>query len=350
MQEPGWGLPEPYDTQPVRGFHPMRWVVLGLLGIVLIFLAFFVPIPVLYEYLPGPAPKVDRLISIDGARTYSSEGAFRLTTVSVDTQVTFAEWVASGFDPQKAVVSRDQVTGGQSLDKLQQQQETQMSESNQSAKEVALAALGIARPKGDGARVVGTLKDKPAHGVLFKGDVILKVGAEEIDTVCDAGRQIDTYEVGESVDVTVRRKGKLKTLSLETVANPQDPASPFIGVAMDEVNYSFEPGLDVRFDPGEIAGPSAGLMFALQIYDQLTPDDLTHGRQIAGTGEIGCDGGVAPIGGVEQKVAGAAREGAEIFLAPTLNAEAAREAAGEDIQVVSVSTFSDALEFLEGLD
>lgn len=350
MQEPGWGLPEPPGAHPVRGFHPVRWIVFGLVGIVLIFLAFFVPIPVLYEYLPGPAPKVDRLITIDGARTYSSEGAFRLTTVSVDTQVTFVEWVVSGFDPQKAVVTREQVTGGQSLNRLQQQQEEQMSESNQSAKEVALAALGIAKPKGEGARVVGTLPDNPAHGVLLEDDVILEVGDQKVDTVCDAGRAIDRYEVGERIDVTVRRKGRLKTFALDTVANPQDPASPFIGVAMDEVNYSFDPGLDVDFDPGEIAGPSAGLMFALQIYDQLTPDDLTNGRQIAGTGEIGCDGGVGPIGGVEQKVAGAAREGAEIFLAPTLNAKAAREAAGEGIQVVSISTFSEAVEFLEGLD
>ena len=69
MQEPGWGLPEPFDAQPVRGFNPFRWVVLALIGMVLAFAAFFVPIPVLYEYLPGPAPKVDRLITIDGART-----------------------------------------------------------------------------------------------------------------------------------------------------------------------------------------------------------------------------------------------------------------------------------------
>ena len=119
---------------------------------------------------------------------------------------------------------------------------------------------------------------------------------------------------------------------------------------MEEINYEFDPGLDVKFDPGEIAGPSAGLMLALQIYDRLTPDDLTHGKQIAGTGEISCDGGVGPIGGIEQKVAGAAREGAEIFLAPTLNAADAREAAGDDIQVVSISTFDDAVKFLEGLD
>lgn len=350
MQREGWDLPAPPGVEPVNGFRPFRWMVGGFIGVVLIALAFFVPIPVLYEYLPGPAPKVDDLITVSGARTYSSEGSFRLTTVSVDTQVTFAEWVASGFDPDTSVVSREQVTGGQSLTRLQKQQVEQMSQSNQSAKEVALSALGIARPEGDGARVVAALENTPAEGVLRKGDLILEIDGDEVGTVCDAGREIDEHEVGDEFELTIERDGKKKTLRVGTVADPQDPESPFVGIAMEEVNYSFEPGIEIEFEPGEIAGPSAGLMFALQIYDQLTPDDLTQGRQIAGTGEIGCDGGVGPIGGVEQKVAGAEREGAEIFLAPSLNAADARKAAGDDIEVVSISNFGEAVEYLEGLN
>lgn len=350
MQREGWDLPAPPGVEPVNGFRPFRWMIASFIGLLLVGLAFFVPIPVLYEYLPGPAPKVDDLISVEGARTYSSEGSFRLTTVSVDTQVTFAEWVASGFDPDTSVVSRDQVTGGQSLTRLQRQQEEAMNQSNQSAKEVALSALGIAAPEGDGARVVAALEDTPAEGILEKGDLIVEIDGQEIGTVCDAGREIDEHEVGDEVAITVERDGKRKTLRVKTVANPQDPESPFVGIAMEEVNYRFDPGVDIKFEPGEIAGPSAGLMFALQIYDQLTPDDLTHGRQIAGTGEIGCDGGVGPIGGVEQKVAGAEREGAEIFLAPSLNAADARRAGGDDIEVVSVSNFREAVEYLEGLN
>lgn len=349
MQQSEWDLPDP-GVQPVRGFNPLRWVIFGLVGIVLVFIAFFVPIPVLYEFEPGPAPKVDRLLEIEGARTYSSEGTFRLTTVSVDTQITFVKWIASGLNPDTVVVTRDQVTGGQSLSQLQEQQEQQMDESHQSATEVALTALGVAKPTGNGAKVVAALRDYPADGVLEQDDVIVKIGETEVQTVCDAGREIDRYEVGERVEFTVRRDGRLRKVGLETVANPEDPNTSFVGIMMDEVAYEFDPGVDIKFEPGEIAGPSAGLMFALQIYDQMTPDDLTHGKQIAGTGEIGCDGGVGPIGGVEQKVAAAKREGAEIFLAPTLNAKAAREAARGGIQVVSVSTFDDALEFLEGLD
>jgi PDZ domain-containing protein len=95
--------------------------------------------------------------------------------------------------------------------------------------------------------------------------------------------------------------------------------------------------------------PSGGLMMALTLYDLLTPDDLTRGRAIAGTGALECDGGVVPIGGIEQKVAGAEQEGAEIFLSPAGNVEAARRAA-DDIEVVAIARFEDALEYLDGLD
>src|SRR6266508_653215 len=42
----------------------------------------------------------------------------------------------------------------------------------------------------------------------------------------------------------------------------------------------------VSINTENIGGPSAGLMFALSIYDRLTPGDLTGGRRIAGTGQI----------------------------------------------------------------
>jgi PDZ domain-containing protein len=117
---------------------------------------------------------------------------------------------------------------------------------------------------------------------------------------------------------------------------------------MESVNYRFDPGFKIEFETGEIAGPSAGLMFSLALYDRLTPDDLTAGRKIAGTGTIECDGGVGPIGGIEQKVAGAQARGAEIFLAPQANSASA-QAVADDIEVVPISTFGDAITYLEGL-
>ena len=57
----------------------------------------------------------------------------------------------------------------------------------------------------------------------------------------------------------------------------------------------------VKIDSHEIGGPSAGLMFTLEIYNQLVDEDLTRGHEIAGTGTINEKGEIGPIGGIQQK-------------------------------------------------
>ena len=102
----------------------------------------------------------------------------------------------------------------------------------------------------------------------------------------------------------------------------------------------------ISIDSGDIGGPSAGLMWALGLYELMTPGDLTGGRTIAGTGTIDLRGHVGPIGGIRDKVVAAEHAGATIFLAP---AEDMNELAAVDtgaMKVISVATFGDALQAL----
>nr|WP_281378680.1 S16 family serine protease [Paenibacillus phyllosphaerae] len=108
----------------------------------------------------------------------------------------------------------------------------------------------------------------------------------------------------------------------------------------------------VTIEAGDIGGPSAGLMFALQTLDLLTAGDLTAGLQVAGTGTIDADGTVGPIGGIDHKVVAADRAGAQVFLVPEKNAEAAREKAsaiGTDMLIVSVTSLPEAVEALHSM-
>lgn len=307
------------------------------------------PIPIFYAYVPGPVRDVVPLVEITGAETYSSEGALYLTTVSVDTHVTFVDWISAVIDPNSTIIMKeDLVPSGTSLEDLEEQQREQMDSSKQHALEVAVAALGLGKPEGDGARVLGTEPSFPAEGKLLEGDVIRRIDGEKVETTCDVGILVDSHEPGDFIRITVRRDGGSKTVVIRSARSPSDPDAPFVGVYMEDVGYRFDPGVDVDIKTGKIAGPSAGLMFSLAIYDLLTPEDITGGRKIAGTGEIACDGGVMPIGGIEQKVAGAEREGAEVFFSPAANYQDALSAAGSGIEVVSVSNFRAALEYLEG--
>ena len=340
-------LPEPLGVEPVKPSPLLRRLVAVVVLLGLAFAALRLPIPIFYAYLPGPVRDVEQLVEVDGAETYSSEGALYLTTVSVDIEVTFVDWVAALVDPNSDIVMKEAVTQGQSFSDLEKRQIEEMKTSKVAAEEVVFSALGLGSPTGDGARIEEVAPGTPAEEYLRSGDLVLKVDGTEVQTTCDVGRAVKDREPGDPVRMTVRRDGSPRSFTIETFPDPQDPDRPLIGIFMSDVNRRFEPGIDVEFETGEIAGPSAGLMFSLALYDRLTPDDVTGGRAIAGTGTIACDGAVGAIGGIEQKVAGAEDEGAEIFLAPAANYEAAL-AAADEIQVVKVSTFAAALRYLEG--
>jgi PDZ domain-containing protein len=120
-----------------------------------------------------------------------------------------------------------------------------------------------------------------------------------------------------------------------------------VGVSLGTV-YDFP--IDVENNVGdEVGGPSAGTMFALAIYDRLTPGSLTGGRTVAGTGTMSPDGTVGPIGGVRQKIAGAAAAGAKVFLVPDANCAEAAQGSDHGMTLVRVATFDEAVKELTAL-
>jgi PDZ domain-containing protein len=131
---------------------------------------------------------------------------------------------------------------------------------------------------------------------------------------------------------------------------PAEPdGSPRIGITVESAGFDVDLPFPAEIVPQKISGgPSAGLIFTLTVYNLVTPEDLTGGRRIAGTGAINPDGTVGPIGGVQQKVIGAEWTGAEYFLSPPENYADAL-AAARRIEVVEVATAEQAIEFLRRL-
>ncbi len=85
-------------------------------------------------------------------------------------------------------------------------------------------------------------------------------------------------------------------------------------------------------------------MFTMEIYNQLTPDDITGGKRIAGTGTVNLDGKVGQIGGVKFKVMAAEKAGADLFIVPTENYEQAQEAQA-NIPLLEVENIDDIIEY-----
>ncbi len=335
-----WELPLPPPPRPGKPRSPVKLVVITTVVVLLALVSISVPIPIFFLYLPGPVRNVHELVEIDDVRTYSSEGQLLMTTVSVDTEVTLYEVLAASIDEHKDVVPAEDVTGGESLEDLQERNIRDMQVSKQAAREVVFEALGLSA---QGALIRRTIEGSNAAKVLEVGDVIVSIGGTSVGGACDIRSVMANYEPGDQVPLTILRDDVTMDITIGALGHPEDPSFAFLGVD----SAPFEPPVHVTFKTGQIAGPSAGLMFTLALYDRLTPDDLTSGRTIAGTGTINCDGSVGPIGGIEEKIAAAEQAGAEVFLAPAANYEAAKGAAG-DIEVVSVDTFGDAVAFLEG--
>jgi PDZ domain-containing protein len=92
------------------------------------------------------------------------------------------------------------------------------------------------------------------------------------------------------------------------------------------------------------------MMFALALYDKLTPGPLAGGRTVAGTGTIDPDGTVGPIGGIQQKVNGAKAAGATVFLAPASDCDSAGSAHVDGITVYRIEKLQDSVDVLTELN
>jgi PDZ domain-containing protein len=91
-------------------------------------------------------------------------------------------------------------------------------------------------------------------------------------------------------------------------------------------------------------------MFALGIMDKLTPDTLTGGKRIAGTGTIDNAGEIGPIGGIRQKMYAARDTGdASYFLAPASNCDEVTGHIPSGLHVFAVKTLADSLKVLEAV-
>jgi PDZ domain-containing protein len=223
-----------------------------------------------------------------------------------------------------------------------------MSRSQLVAITVALEELGReVEVVPNGVEVTLVVPGAPADGILEVGDLIVGVNGEEVLTVDELQEAFDEVEPGDEVELRVDREGQtpaVRELTVPTRAAEDDPERAVMGVQVEN-SEEFEFPVDIEIDAGGIGGPSAGLAFALDIVDEYGDEDLTRGRTIVVTGALGLDGTVLPIGGIKQKAIGAKEAGADIFVVPDANFEDARDAV-DDLRVVAVSTFDEALELL----
>jgi Lon-like protease len=337
-----------FDETVIETRRPKRHPFLTLLGLALLLFALLMPLPYVVVS-PGPATDTlgnvgsTSLITINGAKTYPTDGALMLTTVSVSDPkssvrggLVLEQWIR----PRQAILPRTTFyPDDQDAGVIQQRDAEAMELSQQNATTAALTYLGYDLPST--IRILRVLADTPAEGVLKAGDEVLTIDGRAITSVEQVPAFVRDREPGTPVQFTVRREGKTLSLKTESIANPDGAA--FVGFAVVTVyEYPFE--VKIRLD--DVGGPSAGLMFALGIVEKLGPESITQGRRIAGTGTIEDSGQVGPIGGIVEKLQGARKRGATLFLAPAKNCEDITYIP-DGLTVVPVRNLSEAIKVLK---
>jgi PDZ domain-containing protein len=318
-------------------------VALGLVGLATAFVLWILPADD-FIFTPGNPKPLDDKVVVEGGRA-TGEGDVYYVDIFVR-RTSRLEELFPGLRPEGSTVVPEQalLPPGTSEAERDRQTTEEMERSELIASAVALRELGYdVRATPRGARVIDVAQDVPAAEKLERGDVIVAVDGTAVRTPDDLRREIGRRKPRDEASLTIRREGKQMELVVRTVA-ASDPERPILGIFVDqEADISLP--LDVEIDLGSVGGPSAGLPFAIEIARMLGRD-VTHGCDVAATGELALDGAVLSVGGVKQKTIGVRDTGVDVFLVPSgENAEVAQENA-EGLEIVPVESFQQALRLL----
>tara|TARA_B100001996_G_C18602997_1_gene570622 strand:+ start:45 stop:965 length:921 start_codon:yes stop_codon:yes gene_type:complete len=204
--------------------------------------------------------------------------------------------------------------------------------------------------KGDGVLVVGILDDSPVKDKLLKGDLLTTINDEQIFSASEFIATLRKYDIGETVTIGLTRDidgiDTEISISTELIEHIEYDNEPMVGFLATTVNERFDFPFEIDIKTGNVGGPSAGLMMALNVYNNLIPNDITNSLIVAGTGTIEIDGSVGPVGGIRQKVIAAKRAGSELILVPTANYEEASPFSTDETAIVPVDSFEEALKVI----
>ncbi|MET1030079.1 SepM family pheromone-processing serine protease [Domibacillus tundrae] len=323
--------------------------------------AAFIPLPY-YVTKPGGAHELDPIVHVDGGDV-NDTSTLMLTTIRMGPANVYSYAWASVRDYEEILPKEDVRYPHESDDEYNVRQFHLMDTSQQNA--VTVAFDEAEKPYDwtyNGIYVLGVFPGMPAEKMLEAGDRITSIDGRDIKSSKEMTDYVQSKNPGEAVTIAFTRNKKKyeKTIQLRAFAELDGKSGLGISLADDRTLKS-EP--KVKLEADEIGGPSAGLMFSLEIYDQLVEEDIAAGLKVAGTGTIASDGTVGRIGGIAQKVVAADRAGAQFFFAPDdelpadrsnlkTNYEEAKKAAeniGTDMIIVPVKVFSDAVDYLNNI-
>lgn len=305
----------------------------------------FYPLPY-YIYSGGGTIDVSDRLEIEDS--YESKGSYHLCYVS-ELRATIPSYLIAKILPSWDLVPMEDVSlnDEETEEDIVIRDKIFLNDANMNAISVAFQKAGKTFTITDTKNYIIYI-DKKAKTDLKIGDNIQAVDQIPLNNLSELQQIVQGKEVGDKLTFEVERDGEIVACEAEVF---EQEKRKYVGISL-QTNFIYEtdPKVELHFSETE-AGPSGGLMLTLSIYDQLIEEDITKGRKIAGTGTIDKDGNVGSIGGVKYKLAGAVKEGSDVFIVPNgENYEECIKLQKEkdyDIEIIGVSTFDEALEKLK---
>lgn len=324
----------------IKSFIVENYKFLLVWGII-IFL-FFYEFPFVI-YTPGGIVNLESRIEVEDG--YETEGSLNMSYVSL-VKGTLPMILLSYVIPNWDLIKSSEITiENESVDELLEMEKLYMQSSIDNATILAYQTAGAEINITREVNNIIYISDE-AETNLEVYDEILQADGQDITTVDELKEIVNSKTEGDTIIFAVNRNGKEQ----ECQAKIYDTSDGLkVGISfLTTYEYETDPKISVETKASE-SGSSGGLMLTLAIYNALTPDDITKGRTIVGTGTISLDGTVGAIDGVKYKILGADKNDAEIFLCPMENYEEALRVKEEfdlDIKIHGVATFQEALEYL----
>lgn len=312
-----------------------------------------------YISRPGGAYELSPLVEVEGGDE-DDEGTLSLMTITM-MNATPSLYVFSLFQESYKVLESNQVRSPHESDEEYNVRQLKlMSDSQVNALKVAFEKAEMPyEVVNNGVFVLNVLEGGAADNVLQPGDRILSIDQQQYRTMEEFVDYLAGKEVGETVELVFERENRQITESVELAPLPTDLSRAGLGISfVEDKSITTDPNVTINSD--QIGGPSAGLMFTLEILNQLLDEDITKGYAVAGTGTMENNGEVGRIGGIDQKVIAADKGEIEIFFAPDDETEGAPESnydlavetaekIGTEMEIVPVKSIDDALNYLEEL-
>ncbi len=341
------------------------WIIV----VVIALLITFVQLP-FYISSPGMATELAPIVTVEGGG--KERGSFSLTTVRIG-KANVVQYAWAKVNDYYEIYPEDYIRpDGETEDEYSNRQLHMMENSKEQATVVAYTkAKKDIDIKYNGVYVMSVISGMPAENVLEIGDRLFSVDGHAMKSSEEFIKYVSTKSKGDTVKLKLERKGKTMEVKVPLALFPKEQT----GEKTDKVGLGIllvtdrkvEVNPPVTINTEKIGGPSAGLMFSLEIYNQLIDEDLTKGYKIAGTGTINYEGEVGRIGGIHQKIVAADKSDIEIFFAPNERGKSRVDKNGEkiltnyqealetakdiktDMKIIPVDTFDDAVAYLEKL-